>query len=58
LYPVFLEGKRGDYFFWMFLMVGSFSMLNEDTLETHTGVSFFAFFYALFLLATEPKKDK
>ncbi len=56
LYPVYLEGKFNDYFIRMFLLVGFLSMLNEDTLETHTGVSFIAFFYALFLLATVPEK--
>jgi hypothetical protein len=58
LYPVYLEGKMKDYFLWTFLMVGFLSMLNEDTLETHIGVSFFVFFYALFLLATPPKKNQ
>ncbi len=52
LYPVYLEGKSNDYFMLMFMMVGLLSMLNEDTLETHTGISFFAFFYSLFLFAT------
>lgn len=56
LYPVFLEKKWNDYFMIMFLLVGFFSMLNEDTLETHTGVSFFAFFYSFFLFARQ--KDK
>lgn len=56
LYPVYLEGKSRDYFVWMFLLVALLSMLNEDTLETHTGVSFFAFFYALFLLAAGSDK--
>ena len=56
LYPVYLEGKQNDYFIWMFLLVGLLSMLNEDTLETHTGVSFFAFFYVLFLLAVAPRQ--
>ncbi len=58
LYPVYLEEKRNNYFIWMFLMIGLLSMLNEDTLETHTGVSFFAFFYALFLLAMAPKQKE
>jgi hypothetical protein len=58
LYPVYLEGKSSDYFIWMFLMVGMLSMLNEDTLETHTGISFFAFFYSLFLFATVHEKKK
>jgi len=53
LYPVFLERKWNDYFMVVFLLVGFFSMLNEDTLETHTGVSFFAFFYSLFLFAKQ-----
>jgi len=51
LYPVYLERKWNDYFMIVFLLVGFFSMLNEDTLETHTGVSFFAIFYSLFLFA-------
>ncbi|MFC2116299.1 O-antigen ligase family protein [Bacteroidota bacterium] len=58
LYPVYMEGKWRDYFIWMFLMVGLLSMLNEDTLETHTGVSFFAFFYGLFLLAVDQSKKR
>ena len=49
LYPVFLEKKWGDYFMIMFLLVSFCSMLNEDTLETHTGVSYFALFYSVFL---------
>ena len=56
LYPVYLERKWNDYFMVMFLLVGVFSMLNEDTLETHTGVSFFAFFYSLFLFARQKLK--
>jgi len=56
LYPVYLERKWNDYFMIMFLLVGFFSMLNEDTLETHTGVSFFAFFYSLFLFARQNLK--
>jgi hypothetical protein len=49
IYPVFLERKWTDYFMIMFLLVSFCSMLNEDTLETHIGVSYFAFYYALFL---------
>ncbi len=57
LCPIFLEGKNRDYLIWTFMMVALLSWVNEDTLETHTGVSFFAFFYYLFLLATVSKKD-
>lgn len=56
--PVFLERKWSDYFFLMFFLVGFISMLDEDTLETHIGVSFFAFFYALFLLGYETTGTK
>ena len=32
--------------------------INEDTLETHTGVSFFAFFYALFLFTNNLSQSR
>jgi len=47
--PVFLEKCWDDYLFLCFGIIGFLSMLNEDTLETQTGVSFFMFFYSLFL---------
>ena len=50
VYPVSLEKKWRDYFMIMFLLISFCSMLNEDTLETHTGVSFIAYFYSLYLL--------
>jgi O-antigen ligase len=50
VWPVFLEKKWKDYLFVIFFIIGLMSMMNEDTLETHTGNSYFAFFYALFLL--------
>jgi len=53
IYPPFLEKKWKDYFFLMFFIIGFLSMLNEDTLETHIGNSFFSFFYALFLLGVK-----
>ena len=57
VYPVFLENKWKDYLFLIILAIGFLSMLNEDMLETHTGVSFFAYFYALFLLGQQ-KSEK
>ncbi len=45
------EMKAWDPYSVAFLLIAGLSMLNEDTLETHTGVSFFAFFLSLFLLA-------
>jgi hypothetical protein len=34
----------------LFLSVSIISFLLEDTLETQTGVTFFAFFYALYAI--------
>ena len=48
-YPVHLEKKFRNFLFMMVLIIGLISMFNEDTLETQPGVTFFAFFYCLFL---------
>ncbi len=55
--PVFIEKRWNDYLFVCFFIIGLLSMLNEDTLETQTGVSFFMFFYCLLLFARR-EKDK
>jgi hypothetical protein len=47
--PVYIEKRRGDFLFLCFAIIGFLSMLNEDTLETQTGISFFMFFYSVFL---------
>jgi hypothetical protein len=39
----------------MFFFIAFLSMLNEDTLETHAGVTFFSYFYSLFLFARDNK---
>lgn len=57
IWPVFMEKKWGDYFMVMFLIISFCSMITEDTLETHTGVSYFAFFYALFLFGSGKNRD-
>ncbi len=44
-----------NYFSTIFIIIALLSMLNEDTLETHTGISFFAFFYALLMFGRENK---
>ena len=50
IYPIFYEKKHKSMLFVIFFMIALFSMLNEDTLETHAGISFFSYFYALLLL--------
>lgn len=49
--PPFLRKRFNDYLFLSFFFIFVLSMLNEDTLETHAGISFIALFYALLLLS-------
>ncbi len=51
--PVFILHKWRDYLFILFFLIALLSMLNEDTLETQTGVSFFMYFYSLLLFGRE-----
>jgi hypothetical protein len=46
-----LEKKYSNFLFLTFFLIGVLSMFNEDTLETHVGVSFFAFFYSFILFS-------
>ncbi len=57
IYPVIKTGRRNNYLFTVFFIIVLLSMLNEDTLETHTGITFFSFFYSLLLFGTENKRD-
>lgn len=51
--PAFSE-KRWKLFLPQLIILTAFiSMLNEDTLETQAGVSFFAFFYCLFIFGMD-----
>ncbi len=52
-YPLFLRSFRHDFFMNIFLIIALLSMLTEDTIESQTGVTFFAFFYTLFLFARQ-----
>jgi len=49
--PMFFEKKYFDYFYVIFLISFLLSMTMEDTIETQAGVTFYAFFNALFLYA-------
>jgi hypothetical protein len=49
LIPVIIRKVFKSFLFNIFFIIILFSMLGEDTLETHTGVSFFAYFYSLFV---------
>lgn len=52
--PFVLEKKWTDFTYLTFFIIIIFSFLNEDTLETQAGVTFFAFFNSILLLR---KKD-
>ncbi len=55
-YPPFVLHRFDDYFFLIFLIISVSSMLAGDTIESQTGVSFFAIFYSLFLFARKEKE--
>ncbi|MFZ4522486.1 MAG: O-antigen ligase family protein [Bacteroidales bacterium] len=55
VYPAIMLHRLDDYFFLVFLVIASLSMLTGDTIESQTGVSFFAIFYTLFLFARREK---
>jgi hypothetical protein len=54
-YPPLMLRRQGDFFLLVLLIITTLSMLTEDTIESQTGVTFFAFFYSFFLFA---KKEK
>lgn len=49
LFPVFRLGHRRNFIFILFLISYAFANLGDANMETHMGLSFFSFFYSLFL---------
>jgi hypothetical protein len=49
LFPFFRSGHRRNFMFVLFLVSFGFANLGDANLETHMGLSFFVFFYSLFL---------
>ena len=47
--PPYLSGSYKLLLFNIFMAIIFFSFLNEDTLETQMGVTFFSFFYSIFV---------
>jgi len=56
-FAIVYEKKHKDFLFMFFITIAFISFLNEDTLETHTGMSFFAFFLSLFLFRKNNQKQ-
>jgi TM2 domain-containing membrane protein YozV len=52
-FPFISEKRFEEYMPAVFMILLVLSMLWEDTLDTHTGVSFFAYFYSVFIFGTE-----
>ncbi len=50
-YPIFYENKQKSFLFLSFMVIILLSTLNEDTFETQAGVTFFSYFYSLFLFS-------
>lgn len=53
IYPALKSGILRNFLFLSFFIIAILSFLTEDTLETQAGVTFFAFFYALFVFKTD-----
>jgi hypothetical protein len=51
IYPPVKLHLFSDFLFLSFFLIAILSMLTEDTLETQAGVTFFAFFYCLYVFA-------
>ncbi len=51
--PFFLEKREQQILPFIFACIALLSMLNEDTMETQAGATFFALFYALFIFGQE-----
>lgn len=56
--PVFMERKATSFLLVVFLLIVLISFLNEDTLNNHDAISFFAFLYPLFLYSSPSKSPK
>ncbi|MCX6290514.1 MAG: O-antigen ligase family protein [Bacteroidetes bacterium] len=52
--PMIITQRYKDYFYMVFWTIAILSMVTEDTLETQTGATFFAFFSCLFLFRDKP----
>ncbi len=54
--PVFWEHKTRDFLVLTFILIVLISFMNEDTLNNHDAISFFAFLYPLFLYSKREDK--
>jgi len=50
-YPIILEHKTGSFLLKVFILIILISFMNEDTLNNHDAITFFSFFYPLYLFS-------
>jgi len=55
IYPGYHLKMFDDYFYLVFFLILTLSMLSEDTIENQAGVTFFTFFTVFFLIARNNK---
>jgi hypothetical protein len=51
IYPMWITKKYKSYFYIIFWLIFTVSLITEDTIETQEGVTFFAYFTSLLLFA-------
>ena len=56
IYPPVKTGSFHDYFFVVFYVIMLLSMLSDDTMETHAGITLFSFFLSLLMFGKEKQK--
>lgn len=54
--PVLKYGQRSNFLLAAFVFIVLMSMINEDTLETQAGVSFYIYFYTLLIFSSKNLK--
>jgi O-antigen ligase len=54
--PIFMERKIRSFLLMIFLLIVFISFLNEDSLNNHDAITFFSFFYPLYLYSLSPGK--
>jgi O-antigen ligase len=57
VFPVIMAKGLKSYIPVIFFVIIFLSMLGEDTLETHTGVSFFAYFYSIYIFGKKEEES-
>ncbi len=58
LYPVITLRKHLHILFWPYFLILCVSFILEDTLETQAGLSFYAFFYLMFIVLAYNSKTQ